>query len=246
MGKIDNENLKLRDFVDPYLDTASQVRILTGCVSTGPIKWLLSRLPTDSTLSVIAGSIPPSFHYELDRVFVGANVPQGVVGHSFSSGRFRLGFNPEIHMKVWMLRLNGGNTPACLTISGSSNLTWAGLGRRRGEQNDCFRGSAQFSLEESRWMRFAPETRWLTKSNWGYIKNHCWNDDAQGGAKGIYTRQEKSNEEIQIIVAEFYDTPIEKLRTLNKRHPKTVLYAYKQIAVHLRKQNIPIESELIH
>ena len=246
MGKINNENLKLRDFIDPYLDTASQVRILTGCVSTGPIRWLLSRLPTDSTLSVIAGSIPPSFHYELDRVFVGASVPQGVVGHSFRSGRFRLGFNPEIHMKVWMLRLNGGNTPTCLTVSGSSNLTWKGLGRRKGEQNDYFTGSAHFSLEESRWKRFVPETRWLTKRNWGYIKSHCWTDDIQVGAKTIQIGQERSNEEIQITLAEFFDTPIEKLRTLTRKHPATVLYAYSQIAEYLRKLNIQIRTEKIH
>lgn len=247
MGRLDYEKLTLREFIDPYISIASRIRVVTGCVSAGPLKWLLTRLSPTSTLSVIAGSIPPDFQEELDMVFGTSSLKEGIIGRAVTSGRFRLGFYPEIHVKVWLLTLRDGNRPPCLTVSGGGNLTWSGLERRKGVQNYYFTDSEQFFLEDSRWKLFVPETRWLTESNWAGVRKQCWKDSAQP-APCIWPgfEQEKSIQEIQIAVAEFSDMSIEHLKSFGERHPLTVIYAYEQIKGHLSSRRMEGKTETIH
>jgi len=174
VGRIDNERLTLQDFLGEYLPYARLVRVFTGCVSVGPVKHVLGILPACTPLSIIAGSIVEDLQDEIDLYARGAN--DHILHHAMATGRLKLGFHPKMHMKVWILNIDMPRRRPYLTVSGSSNFTWQGLARRKGEQNDPSRGRGRFRLEEARWQRFERETSWISSHTWPTIQKQCRKD----------------------------------------------------------------------
>ena len=66
MGQTVTQPLTLRHFVDQYLSAATETRILTRCVSSGPLQWLLHGLPPTARLSIMTRSIPPDLKAVMD------------------------------------------------------------------------------------------------------------------------------------------------------------------------------------
>jgi hypothetical protein len=172
MGYIDNERLTMKDYVQRYLPSCTDVRIFTGCVSPWALRLLVSNTPLSTPISVITGSFAPVFQEQLDA-WTREDREHGSASDIFASlrsGKLRVGFHHDIHMKVWLMRHSSGRRP-WHTIYGSSNLTLTGMFSRKGEQNDRSRSRRRFLLEEQRWRKFEPSATWLNPEAWRRIRN---------------------------------------------------------------------------
>lgn len=233
MGKIDNKKITLQGFVDQYINFAKRLRIMTGCVSKGPVEWILRRLPLSSNLFIVAGSIAPDLMQELDKIFLDSS-ESPKIGNALIANRLWLGLNREIHMKIWLFELENRGEQSCLTIWGSSNLTWQGLCNRKGEQNDWTLEYSRFALEESQWNHFKPGVDWITSLNWTDLRNKCWNPaPSYISQREVSLKFSGEVEIIQQIVAEFFNLNVEEIKS-KKRSQRLVLP--RQIAMYLAKE----------
>lgn len=229
----------LKTFLDQHLHSAVRIQVLTGSVSVSALDWLLTEIPRKSCLSVIATSIRPELKAELDLFFREGPSTAGTVGHSLENGRLRLGFHCSDYMKVWLLTLNDRTKSSYLTVMGNTDLTWASLQKGKGKQNNHSTGYGRFLLEESRWKRFVPETRWLTRYNWADLRNQNWKYPAQSTPRSwLYseTYEPLSVEETQQVISEFFEINLEDLKCFSRKHPSTIKYAYQQIEMYLEME----------
>lgn len=243
MGEIDNKKITLQGFIDQHINFAKNLRIFTGCVSKGPVEWILNRSPLNSQVSIIAGAIAPDLIKVLDGLFIDGHSKSKIIENTLNSNRLLLGLNLDVHMKVWLFNLENGKYPI-LTVWGSSNLTWQGLSNRKGEQNDWSFEDERFKMEELQWGRFKSGTNWISKENWPSLREKCWRTGYPKDLS-LYKKEETSSyhfidkkrpltiSKIQEVISEYFGINIKDLTGSNRRKHLTLA---RQIGMYLSRE----------
>ncbi|MCX6998780.1 MAG: hypothetical protein NT106_00540 [Candidatus Sumerlaeota bacterium] len=172
MGKINNLELTLANFLAQKLGQCGEFRALTGILSIWGLDFLLRHLAADVPILIVAGNLAPDMIPPLETAFsmAGSDIKDFFV-YAIVKRRVRLWYQPKVHLKVYIIKRRAEfmHLRPGFVVIGSSNLTKNGMVSNL-EQCDMRRGLKAYELEMWQFSRCQAMATEITKENWPQIR----------------------------------------------------------------------------